>query len=83
MKQKTKTWKGKSDNCLSWFLTIFYERHLYQRKLLSNHETLEPFVIITIIIIIIIIIIVHSLRKWGLDTQLLFEKWAQNLSLKE
>ena len=82
MKQKTKTWKGKSDNCLSWFLTIFYERHLYQRKLLSNHETLEPFVIITIIIISSSII-VHSLRKWGLDTQLLFEKWAQNLSLKE
>ena len=83
MKQKTKTRKGKSDNCLSWFLTIFYERHLYQGKLLSNHETLEPFVIITIIIISSSSIIVHSLRKWGLDTQLLFEKWAQNLSLKE
>ena len=87
MNQKTKTWKGKSDTCLSWFLTIFYKRHLCQSKLLSNYETLEPFVIITIItiiiIIIIIIIIVHSLRKWGLDTQLLFEKWAQNLSLKE
>ena len=46
------------------------------------------FIIIIVIITIIIsssssIIIVPSLRKWGLDTQLLFEKWAQNLSLKE